>query len=180
MGASKLTYITDGSNRTIKTVSLNMYYAFSAGSVHWRTEIVDAILDAPGAGAGGAGEGAWRFAERGVPAVRAGEEGARSGDGCFPARPAAGEDAGGELPPVAGELGEGIHADEQLEREVALEEADAVVRDGELALDGKAALPQPAAHGFGVEVEVEGGELDRLGGEGAPRPGVSSSSAGWL
>ena len=100
--------------------------------------------------------------------------------GCFPDRPAAGEDAGGELPPVAGELGEGVHADQQLEREVALEQADAVVRDGELALDGKAALPQPAAHGFGVEVEVEGGELDRLGGEGAPVLAPRSSSAGWL
>ena len=84
-----------------------------------------------------------------MPAVRAGEEGAGNGEGCFPARPAAGEDAGGELPPVAGQLGKAVHADQQPGREAAFEAADAEMRDGELALDGKAALPQPAAHRLG-------------------------------
>lgn len=72
------------------------------------------------------------------------------------------------LPQRAGPLEKRIHTSQDAHRRQPFEQAKAEVRDGQRFLDGKAHICQPAAHGLGVKVEVQLGELDRLEREWAP------------
>lgn len=135
-----------------------------------QTKIVDSVFDRVNLSAGRASDLLGSIFQ-GRAAGRALKEGLRirgRGGRRFAYRAAAHEYARTELPPIAGQGGQAVHPHQKTGGEEFLEEGHAVMRDGQLALDGEIGAAQPGTHGGGMKIKVERGELDRLGTEGIP------------